>query len=62
MGVSQMSTSSTEQRALKLLKTLEDAGKSVRRIAIDGRRIEVELSSEGSEDEFDGIDMRHGQA
>lgn len=48
-----------EQRALSLLSAFESAGKSVSRITIDGKRIELVLSREHEIDEFDGIDMRH---
>ena len=54
-----MAAISLEQKALKLLATFEKAGKSVRRVTIEGRRIELELSSKEELDEFDRIDMRH---
>ena len=56
-----MSTCSVEQRALSLLATFEKAGKSVSRVTIEGRRIEIELSKGETEDEFDRINMRHGK-
>lgn len=56
-----MSATSLEKRALSLLTTFEKAGKVVRRVTIEGRRIEIELTSGDSQDEFDRIDMRHGK-
>ena len=56
-----MSGSSVEQRALRMLKTFESAGKSVSRVTIEGRKIELVLSKEQDVDEFDRLDMRHGQ-
>lgn len=56
-----MAGSRVEQRALRLLKTFENAGKTVSRVTIEGRRIEIVLSKEQDVDEFDGIDMRHGK-
>ena len=48
-----------EQKALDLLKAFERAGKSVSRITVEGRRIELELSKLVEKDEFAGIDMRN---
>ena len=56
-----MAAGSLEKKALSLLETLEKAGKSVSKIAIEGRRIEIVLASGESVDEFDRIDMRHGK-
>jgi len=56
-----MSAGNLEKKALVLLKALEAAGKSVSRVAVEGRRIEFVLSSGESVDEFDRIDMRHGK-
>lgn len=56
-----MSAASIEQKALGLLKAFENAGKSVSRVMIDGRKIELVLSRAETKDEFDGIDMRHGK-
>lgn len=56
-----MAAGSLEKKALSLLNTLEKAGKSVSRIAVEGRRIEIVLASGESVDEFDGINMRHGK-
>jgi len=54
--------STIEQKALGLLKAFESAGKSVRSVTIDGRKIELNLATDASQDEFDRIDMRHGKA
>ncbi len=51
-----------EEQALSLLTTSESAGKTVRRVVINGRRIEIELSRADDGDDFDWIDMRHGKA
>jgi len=56
-----MSVTKVEQRALILLNTFESAGKSVSRVTIEGRKIELVLSKEQEVDEFEGIDMRHGK-
>lgn len=56
-----MAASKLEQKAISLLNTLEKAGKTVSRIAIQGTRIEVVFDRSETEDEFDGIDMRHGK-
>lgn len=56
-----MASSNLEQRALNLLNTFERAGKSVSRVTIEGRKIEIVLSKGEDADEFDRIDMRHGQ-
>ncbi len=56
-----MAAGSLEKKALSLLETLEKAGKSVSKIAVEGRRIEIVLASGESVDEFDRIDMRHGK-
>lgn len=50
-----------EQQALSLLKAFENAGKTVSRVTIEGRRIELVLSKADSRDEFDRINMRHDQ-
>lgn len=54
-----MAASSVEQRALALLNTFERAGKTVSRVSIEGKRIELVLAGEQAADEFDRIDMRH---
>jgi len=57
----EMSVAKVEQRALSLLNTFENAGKSVSRVTIEGRKIELVLSKAQDVDEFEGIDMRHGK-
>lgn len=57
-----MSGKQIEKRALSLLRSLEDSGKSVSRVTVEGHRIEIELSKpEIPADEFERIDMRHGK-
>ncbi len=56
-----MSGNTTERRALAMLKTFEQAGKRVVSVSVDGRKIEVKFLEEKNTDEFDGLDMRHGQ-
>ncbi|QFT59188.1 hypothetical protein FIU94_10155 [Sulfitobacter sp. THAF37] len=55
-----MAATNMEQKALSLLRAFERAGKMVTRVSIDGRKIELELSTGEIADEFDRIDMRHG--
>jgi predicted metalloenzyme YecM len=54
-----MPSTKLEQSALSLLAAFESAGKSVSRVIVDGRRIELVLSKEHDADDFDRIDMRH---
>ena len=54
-----MATTTVEQKALSLLAALERSGKAVSRISIEGRRIEICLTTGETPDEFDRIDMRH---
>ena len=61
LSVWKMAATKIEQKALDLLRAFERAGKSVKRVAIEGRKIELELSSGEVGDEFDGINMRHGK-
>ena len=56
-----MATRKDEEKALRLLSLFENAGKSVSRVAIEGRKIELVLSKSEDEDEFEGINMRHGK-
>lgn len=56
-----MSSRGVEERALRILRAFEGAGKPVKRVAIDGKRIELEFANEEDSDEFDKIDMRHGE-
>ena len=55
----EMAESKIEQKALSLLAALENAGKSISCVTLDGRRIEIEFSNGESNDQFEGIDMRH---
>lgn len=48
-----------EQKALELLNTFERAGKSVGRVTVEGRKIELVLMPTELPDDFEGIDMRH---
>ena len=48
-----------EDQALRLLNAFERAGKSVGRVTIDGKKIELVLADPATADEFDRIDMRH---
>lgn len=54
-----MAGSSIEQKAIGLLQAFEKAGKSVSRVMIEGRKIELVLEQSKAIDEFDRIDMRH---
>ena len=57
-----MSLGTIEKKALSLLSALERAGKSVSSVAVEGRRIEILLSTGEAVDEFDKLEMRHGKA
>lgn len=57
-----MSRTKIETKALDLVDAFERAGKSVGRVTIEGRRIELVLSRPKEGDEFEGIDMRHDKA
>ena len=56
-----MAIGSVEQKALSLLNAFEKAGKSVGKVVVEGKRIELELLSRDAVDEFDRIDMRYGK-
>lgn len=56
-----MSATTIEKKALKLLNAFENAGKSVSRVSIDGRKIEIVLNVNKDFDEYERIDMRHGK-
>lgn len=56
-----MAKAKIEQKALELLNAFERAGKSVGRVTIEGRKIELVLSAPKDRDEFEGIDMRHDE-
>ena len=46
-----------EDKALRLMAAFERAGKSVGRITIDGRKIELVSDDPGRADEFERVDM-----
>ncbi|MBY6088762.1 hypothetical protein [Maritimibacter alkaliphilus] len=56
-----MAATNIEQKALSLLNAFERAGKSVSRVMVDGRKIEIVLRQNSEVDEFDRIDMTHGK-
>jgi len=56
-----MTVTTIEKKALGLLNAFEHAGKSVSRVTIEGRKIEIVLSRPKDNDEFDRIEMRHDQ-
>jgi len=57
-----MAATSIEQKALGLLNAFERAGRSVSRVTVEGRKIEIELSKPIEDDQFDRIEMRHDKA
>lgn len=48
-----------EEKALRLLNAFERAGRSVGRVTVDGKKIELVLVDPAAMDEFERIDMRH---
>lgn len=57
-----MAATKIEQKALSLLQAFESAGKTVSRVVVDGRKIEVVLHAvQNDQDEFERLDMRHGK-
>ena len=44
-----------------MMTAFEKAGKTVSRVTVDGRRIEIDLAAKDVRDEFDRIDMHHGE-
>ena len=56
-----MARTTIEEKALRLLSAFERAGRTVGRVTVDGRKIELVLMTEQSTDEFERIDMRHGE-
>lgn len=56
-----MAGRSIEKKALDLINAFERAGKPVGVVKVEGRRIELVLSEQQRRDEFEGIDMRHGE-
>ncbi|MCF3595461.1 hypothetical protein LZG00_15825 [Rhodobacteraceae bacterium LMO-12] len=56
-----MAATTIVKKALAMLNTFERAGKSVSRVIVEGRKIEIVLLETKENDEFDGIDMHHGK-
>jgi hypothetical protein len=56
-----MAGTTIEEKALRALAAFERAGKSVSRVTLDGRKIELVLKTRDEADEFERIDMRHGK-
>ena len=54
-----MAATTIEKRALGLLTAFENAGKSVNRVTIEGRKIEIVLAEPKNDDDFDRIEMRY---
>ena len=57
-----MAGSSIEQKALRALAVFEMAGKSVSRVTLEGRKIELVFAADDEPDEFERIDLQHGKA
>ncbi|GAA6198333.1 hypothetical protein NBRC116598_37780 [Pseudophaeobacter arcticus] len=57
-----MAQAKIEDKALRFLAAFERAGKSVGRVTIDGKKIELVLIEQGQVDEYERIDMTHGKA
>jgi hypothetical protein len=57
-----MASGSVESRALSLVKAFERDGKTVSRVTIEGRKIELVLSEAPAADDFARIDMRYDKA
>lgn len=52
-----------EKKALSFLKALEAEGHVVKRVVIEGKRIELELEKTSAEAcDFDKVDMRYDKA
>ena len=60
-GWKKMAGTTIEEKALRALAAFERAGKSVSRVTLDGRKIELVLRLGDEADEFERIDMRHGK-
>lgn len=54
-----MARTTIEERALRLLNAFERAGRSVGRVTVDGKKIELVLVDPATVDEFERINMRH---
>ena len=57
-----MAQAKIEDKALRFLAAFERAGKSVGRVTIDGKKIELVLIESGQVDEFERIEMRYDKA
>lgn len=62
LGDGHMPATSIEERALRILKAFENAGRPVSRVTIEGKKIELVLATEQTPDEYAGIDMRYDKA
>ena len=47
-----------QERAMRLVRALEDAGKKVRKVIIRGRDIEIELETGQVRDDYDLVEYR----
>ncbi len=54
-----MARTTIEDRALRLLRAFERAGRSVGRVTVEGKKIEIVFTEPKSLDEFERINMRH---
>ena len=54
---SKPSNQTVEHKAMRLVRMFEGAGKSVKSISIEGRRIELGFDGELPSDEFATVDM-----
>lgn len=54
-----MTRTTIEEKALRLLSAFERTGRSVGRVIVDGKKIELVLQDTATMDEFERIDMRH---
>ena len=54
-----MTRTTIEEKALRLLNAFERTGRSVGRVIVDGKKIELVLHDPATMDEFERIDMRH---
>ncbi|WP_299663911.1 hypothetical protein [uncultured Ruegeria sp.] len=54
-----MSGLTNEARAVKYINAFEDAGKTIRKVVVEGKRVEIEfVDPDEGKDEFDKLDMR----
>lgn len=54
-----MAGTKIEDKALRLLRAFERAGRPVGRVTVDGRKIEIVFAETPTLDEFERINMRH---